>query len=212
MFTGIIEDVGTVKSVEKRGSSGRIRVETSLDTSAFNEGDSVAVDGACLTLTEVLVGAFTADISEETLRVTTLGSLVAGSRVNLEPALTLSKPLGGHMVTGHVDAVGRIRGISGRGGYIDLAVECPPEQLSHIVLKGSVAVDGISLTVASLTSGGFTVAVIPHTMEKTSLAFKKEGMAVNIETDIIGKYVERFLRGSKGSITEGFLLEHGFKD
>ncbi len=212
MLTGIIEDVGTVKSIEKRGSSGRITVETSLDTSVLKVGDSVAVDGACLTLTELFRASCTADISEETLRVTTLGGLGAGSRVNLEPALTLSKPLGGHMVTGHVDGVGRISRISGRGGHIDFEVECPVEHMRQIVRKGSVAVDGISLTAASITRTGFAVAVIPHTVEKTTLGLKKEGMPVNIETDIIGKYVESFLKGSKGSVTEEFLSEHGFKD
>jgi len=212
VFTGIIEDVGTVKSIEKRGSSGRITVETSLDTSAFNVGDSVAVNGACLTLTSVKRGSFTADISEETLNVTTLGGLGPGASVNLEPALTLSKPLGGHMVTGHVDATGRIKSLVNRAGYIDLTVECPEALMKQVVRKGSVSVDGISLTVASMTKDTFSVAVIPHTVERTTLGDKREGTAVNIETDVIGKYVERFMKGVNCSITEDFLSEHGFKD
>lgn len=214
MFTGIIEDVGKVKSIEKTGQTGRITVETSLDISAVRTGDSIAVNGACLTVTGLSAGSFTADVSSETLRVTTLGGLGTGDPVNIEPALTLGKPLGGHLVSGHVDGVGTVTAMEEKGQYIDLEVEVPEELAATLVKKGSVAVDGISLTVASLEGNRFTVAVIPHTVERTTLRSKRRGSEVNVETDIIGKYVERFLRGRSsdegGRIDEGFLAEHGF--
>jgi len=210
MFTGIIEDVGSVKSIEKKGSSGRITVETSLDLSAIKEGDSIAVDGACLTVTGLGGGGFTADLSDETLRVTTLSELRAGSRVNLEPAMTLAKPLGGHLVTGHVDGIGSVASSVARQGSMDLEITAPEALMPLLVPKGSVAVDGISLTVAGLTRTGFRVAVIPHTLERTTLPLKKAGSRVNIETDIIGKYVDRLLRARTRGVTRDLLAEEGF--
>ena len=210
MFTGIIEAVGTVKSIEKKGLFGRIVVGCALDLSGIRVGDSIAVNGSCLTVTELSSGSFSADISAETFRVTTLGELSSGARVNIEPALTLSRPLGGHMVSGHVDGVGVIRKKVERGASANLEVSCPPELMGQIVKKGSVAVDGISLTVAELSSDGFMVAVIPHTLRKTTLPGKREGARVNIETDVIGKYVEKYFASGKQSITEDFLSEHGF--
>lgn len=210
MFTGIIESVGRVISVEKRGAFGRITVETGLDLSQVNTGDSIAVDGACLTVIASSKSSFEADLSEETLKVTTLGGLKAGDKVNIERALTLSRPLGGHLVQGHVDAVGTLKKKTPKGEAIDLEVDVPEGLMAQIVKKGSIAVDGISLTVASLTKTGFTVAVIPHTLKKTNLAIKPEGARVNVETDIIGKYVERFFNKGKGGVTEDFLSEHGF--
>jgi len=210
MFTGIIEAVGTVKSIEKKGLFGRIVVESGLDMTGIKVGDSIAVNGSCLTVTELLSGAFAADISSETFKVTTLGDLTTGSRVNLEPALTLSRPLGGHMVSGHVDGVGTIRKRLDKGSSATLEVSCPAPLMGQIVKKGSVAVDGISLTVAELKADGFTVAIIPHTLAKTTLPDKKEGSRVNIETDVIGKYVEKYFASGKQSITEDFLSEHGF--
>lgn len=210
MFTGIIEDVGTVKSIEKKGPFGKIVVQTALDLSSVQAGDSIAVNGSCLTVTELSGGGFAADISAETFEVTTLGELSPGARVNIEPALTLSRPLGGHMVSGHVDGVGTIRRKVDKGGSATLEVSCPASLMGQIVKKGSVAVDGISLTVAGLSQDGFTVAVIPHTLKKTTLPDKKEGARVNIETDVIGKYVEKYFASGKQSITEDFLSEHGF--
>ncbi|MFQ5465259.1 MAG: riboflavin synthase [Thermodesulfobacteriota bacterium] len=210
MFTGIIEDVGAVKSIEKKGSSGRITVETSLDLSAIKEGDSIAVDGACLTVTGLGGGSFTADLSDETLRATTLSGLETGSRVNLEHAMTLAKPLGGHLVTGHVDGIGRVTSAVARQGSTDLEITAPEPLMPLVVLKGSVAVDGISLTVAGLTRTGFRVAVIPHTLDRTTLPLKKAGSRVNIETDIIGKYVDRLLRARSGGVTRDLLAEEGF--
>lgn len=210
MFTGIIEDVGTVKSIEKKGLFGRIVVGTALDLSCIKVGDSIAVDGSCLTVTELFAGAFAADLSAETFKVTTLGNISPGAKVNIEPALTLSRPLGGHMVSGHVDGVGAIKKKVEKGGSALLEVSCPSALMGQIVKKGSVAVDGISLTVAELSPDGFTVAVIPHTLKKTTLPDKREGARVNIETDVIGKYVEKYFASGKQSITEDFLSEHGF--
>ncbi|MEE9613512.1 MAG: riboflavin synthase [Thermodesulfobacteriota bacterium] len=213
MFTGIIEAIGTVKTVEKKGTSGRITVETALDLGGVAVGDSIAVSGACLTVVALKGNTFSADVSDETLKLTTLGSAGPGERVNLELALTLSKPLGGHIVTGHVDCVGTVERKAEKGENLDIEVSVPREFLPQLVRKGSVAMDGISLTVAVLTDKGFRTVIIPHTIENTTLSEKRAGTKVNIETDIIGKYVERVLKGGGGggkNITEGFLKEHGF--
>jgi len=218
MFTGIIEDVGRVKSVETYGDSAKIEITSSLDLSAMPVGGSIAVDGACLTITGEAggSGSFIADVSAETLRDTTLGKgLTAGRPVNLERPLTLSKPLGGHLVTGHVDAVGVIKNKTSRGGrhggFIEMDIEVPEALCSQIVKKGSITIDGISLTVTATGRGTFGVMLIPHTLKETTLIEKGPGGVVNIETDIIAKYVERSLGGNKESkVTEGFLREHGF--
>lgn len=210
MFTGIIEDVGTVKHIEKKGSFGKIAVETALPLNELREGDSISVDGACLTATGFSGSTFIADVSEETLKVTTLGGLSAGGKVNVERALTLSRPLGGHLVTGHIDGVGSIKKMARSGDYLDLEVSVPPELMAQVVRKGSVAIDGISLTIADLGPGSVRIAIIPHTLVRTTLLSKKEGARVNIETDIIGKYVEKFFNKKESRITEEFLSEHGF--
>ncbi|MBI5827457.1 MAG: riboflavin synthase [Deltaproteobacteria bacterium] len=214
MFTGIIEGAGTVKSIEKKGASGRITVETNFPIEGTRPGDSIAVNGVCLTVDALSGDSFSADVSGETLLVTTLGGLRKREKVNVERALTLSRPLGGHIVTGHIDGVGFIKKKSARKDNLDLEVGVGPELMAYIVKKGSVAVDGISLTVAGLTAEGFRVAVIPHTLRKTTLELKAEGDKVNIETDIIGKYVEKFMTGflteGKKGVNEAFLEEHGF--
>jgi riboflavin synthase len=210
MFTGIIEDVGRVKNIEKKGAFGRITVETGLPLKDVKPGDSIAVNGACLTATRVEGSSFSADISGETLSVTTLGGLKPGDKVNLELALTLSKPLGGHMVTGHVDGVGVIRRMKAEGGNLVIEVAAPMEVLAQVVKKGSITVEGISLTVAGLLSDGFTVAIIPHTLEKTNLLAMGEGAKVNLETDLVGKYVQKFIAKGESRVTEDFLSENGF--
>ncbi len=225
MFTGIIECIGTVKSIEKIGISGKISVKTQFAGDATLQaepalGDSIAVNGVCLTVTRFASGEFVADVSDETFSHTNLGALVSGDRVNLERALTPLKPMGGHIVTGHIDCRGALLARVKKGTGWELEFEIDPEFQRLLVHKGSVAVDGISLTVAALTERGFRVAVIPHTVENTTLQTLREGGAVNIETDIIGKYVERFMRLPKdenqgatkreGNITAGFLAEHGF--
>ncbi|MBI5234984.1 MAG: riboflavin synthase [Deltaproteobacteria bacterium] len=211
MFTGIIEAQGAVKSVEKKGVSGRIHISAGIDLTVSGIGGSIAINGVCLTITTFDDKGFVADISDETLRSTTLGVLVYGSPVNIERALTLTKPLGGHLVTGHVDGIGRLTGKRRSGAGAEFEFSAPEALLRQIVRKGSVAVDGLSLTVAALTDNGFTVAVIPHTLATTTFGNLKIGAEVNIETDIIGKYVDRYLSGrAQGGITEGFLAEHGF--
>ncbi|MBI1911194.1 MAG: riboflavin synthase [Deltaproteobacteria bacterium] len=211
MFTGIIESLGTVKSIEKRGAFGRITIDTGTVLEGVKLGDSIAINGACLTVTGLGGGSFTADLSDETMRVTTLGDLKGGSKVNLEFALTLSKPLGGHLVSGHVDGIGTIRRKITKGDSMDLEINVPEGLMSQIIKKGSITIDGISLTVAELEPYGVKIAVIPHTLQHTTLLSKQEGARVNIETDIIGKYVEKFFRADKGKgVTEDFLAEHGF--
>ncbi len=211
MFTGIIEQTGRVKSVEKRGAFGRISVELGEALKECRLGDSIAVNGACLTATAISNGIFSADVSAESLSLTTLGSLRPGEIVNVEFALTLSKPLGGHIVTGHVDGVGTIARKTREGAFMLIDLSVPALLMDQIVKKGSVAVDGVSLTVAELIDKGFRLAVVPHTLDNTTLGSIAEGARVNIETDIIGKYVERFMRsGARSGITEDFLSDNGF--
>jgi riboflavin synthase len=225
MFTGIIEEVGKVLGLTaesacggRGGSSGRLRVELGAIAEGVRIGDSVSVDGACLTVARIGGGIAEFDVSAETLRVSTLGGLAAGSEVNLERSLRVGDRLGGHFVLGHVDGVGRIERLEAAPGEVALEVSAPPELLSGLILKGSIAVDGISLTLADLAPDRFSVAVIPHTLERTTLRKKSAGDRVNLELDVIGKYVARFLSASRGApgakpsgLTEGFLEEHGFK-
>jgi riboflavin synthase len=225
MFTGIIEGVGKVLGLTagsagggRGGASGRLRVELGAIAEGVWIGDSVSVDGACLTVARIGGGIAEFDVSAETLRVSTLGGLAPGSEVNLERSLRLGDRLGGHFVLGHVDGVGRIERLEAAPGHVALEVSAPPELLSGLILKGSVAVDGISLTLAALAPDRFSVAIIPHTLERTTLRKKSAGDRVNLELDVIGKYVARFLSASCGApgaklsgLTEGFLEEHGFK-
>ena len=215
MFTGIIEGVGSVKSIEKGTVSGKIEVglpDSFLDDRALVLGESIAVEGACLTVTAFSDDCFTADISGETFSLTTLGALKPGVHVNLERALTPSTPIGGHLVTGHIDGVGTIIKKELMGGSVEIELKVPDELRAGLVFKGSITVDGISLTIASVTKDGVRIALIPHTLANTTLEEKTVGSAVNIETDIIGKYVESKLHGEKKveRVTESFLAEHGF--
>jgi len=211
MFTGIIQTVGRVKDIDAKGDSARITVEHGGSIADIKPGDSVAVDGVCLTVVEFSLSVFKADISGETLRLTTLGNKRRGGLVNLENPLTPSSPMGGHFVTGHIDGIGLIARKAAAGEFAEIDFSIPAELQGQIVKKGSVAVDGISLTVADLIEQGFRVAIIPHTLKNTSLSSKKEGDRVNIETDIIAKYVERFLGAyKKQGIDEDFLRRHGF--
>ena len=209
MFTGIIESVGIVRDIVGRGADARLAVSTSMDLADVRVGDSIAVSGACLTVVAVAKDGFSADVSAETLAKTTLKDFRIGDTVNLERALTLSKPMGGHFVLGHVDCVGDIRERTERSNSIIFGIEVGAETGRYIVLKGSVAVDGISLTVNRYENNRFYVNIIPHTARETTLGFKKAGGRVNVETDILGKYVERFVHPDRG-IDENFLLRHGF--
>ena len=186
MFTGIVRELGTVASVEERGEAVRLAVEAPETAAQAALGDSVAVAGVCLTVVEVGGGRLAFDAVPETLRRTSLGRLAPGSRVNLEPALRAGDPLGGHVVQGHVDGVGAVREV-GELTWLD----APPGLLRYCVEKGSIAVEGCSLTVAALDDAGFAVALIPHTLEVTTLGTLAPGDPVNLEVDVLAKYVER---------------------
>ncbi len=205
MFTGIVQDVGRVAGMTTRGGGRRLSVATALDASGFALGESIAVNGVCLTVAALGGASFEADVSPETLRRSNLGELRPGDAVNLERALRPVDRLGGHFVLGHVDAAGRLSSRSAQGGFEVLRFESPDEVTRYLVEKGSVAVDGVSLTVAGLDPRGFSVAVIPHTLERTNLPGRRPGDRVNLEADVLAKYVERLLGGRKPS--EGLTLD-----
>ncbi len=209
MFTGIIENVGIVKDVARRGEDALLAISTSMGLDDVKVGDSIAVSGACLTVITVAKDSFSADVSAETLAKTILKGLKTGDKVNLEKALTLNTPMGGHFVLGHVDCVGDIRERKERSNSIIFGVEVGEETGRYIVQKGSIALDGISLTVNQYEKNRFYVNIIPHTARETTLRFKKAGDRVNVETDILGKYVERFVHPDRG-INSDFLSKHGF--
>ena len=217
MFTGIIEEVGRLERLA--GGEIAIRAEKVLEDVAL--GDSIAVNGICLTVTHFDAAHFTADVMPETVRRTSLAELKRGSRVNLERALTLRSRLGGHIVSGHIDGVGTIAAMQEEGNAILLTVRASDDVLRYVVEKGSVALDGISLTVARVSAADFTVSLIPHTREITNLREKRMGSRLNIETDILGKYVEKLFPGahtrgesdapkSAGGLTMDFLRQQGF--
>ena len=193
MFTGIIEELGSVRSIEERGENARVVITARIVTEGTNHGDSIAVNGVCLTALDVQPDSFAADVSRETLLRSTLGSLRPGAPVNLERAVTPATRLGGHIVQGHVDARGRFVGVEDHGESWTLRIAYPKEIARYLVFKGSVAVEGISLTIAGLTDDYFEIAIIPKTWEVTNLSHLKPGDDVNLEVDVIGKYVERLL-------------------
>lgn len=196
MFTGIVRELGRVESAEDT-SDGRALVVRAGETAArTGVGDSVSVSGCCLTATAVGGGRLTFHAVPETLSRTTLGALRAGDRVNVEPALRAGETLGGHYVQGHVDAVGRVQSVEAEGEGLRVFVEAPPEVLRYCVEKGSVTVDGVSLTVAELADDAFAVALVPHTIAVTTLSDLRPGQPVNIEADVLAKYVERLLDGT----------------
>ncbi len=191
MFTGIVEAVGEVVAVEPAGELLRIVVEAPSIAAEARVGDSVAVRGACLTVTQAGQGRLAFEAVRETLARTALGELAAGSRVNLERALRADARLDGHVVQGHVDGVGRVADLHREDDDVRLFVECPPEVAEHLVEKGSVAIDGVSLTVVGAREGGFDVALIPHTLAVTTLGSLRPGDRVNLEADVLAKYVRR---------------------
>jgi riboflavin synthase len=195
MFTGIVEELGEVVEIVRADTSARLRVSGPLVTSDAHVGDSIAVNGVCLTVTSVSDGAFTADVMQETLRRSILGAVVVGSPVNLERPLTLAARLGGHLVQGHVDAAAAV--ISREPGEAwDVVRFALPDELSrYVVEKGSVTVDGVSLTVSTLGDGWFEVSLIPTTLDLTTLGRKQAGDLVNLEVDVVAKYVEKMLPG-----------------
>jgi riboflavin synthase len=193
MFTGIIEELGKVRAIESRGEDARIVIAASLVTEDAHEGDSVAVNGVCLTALDVKPDSFAADVSRETLNRSTLGRLNPGAPVNLERSVTPVTRLGGHLVQGHVDARGKFLGAEAHGGSWTVRIAYPPEIARYLVFKGSVAVEGISLTIAELTDDHFAIAIIPKTWEVTNFSHLQPGDDVNLEADVIAKYVERIL-------------------
>lgn len=215
MFTGIIEEIGTIKNIKKGKSSIVLEITCAKALQNAKIGDSIAVNGICLTVTTMDTKFFTADVMPETMAKTNLGNLRIGDAVNLEPALTLQKPLGGHLVSGHIDGTGQIIGCEKEDNAILLSIKASEDILKYIIPKGSVAVDGTSLTVAKLTESHFMLSLIPHTMRNTILQHKKIGDKVNIECDMIGKYIERFFMHQKASapssgITLDVLGKNGF--
>ncbi len=217
MFTGIIEEIGTVVSVRKASKSARISVGADMIFEDMKVGDSIAVNGVCLTVAEFSGNIFTADIMNETLSRSSLGQLGVGSKVNLERAMRADGRFGGHIVSGHIDGAGRITSMENEGTAVRVNVAAPAHVMKYVVEKGSIAIDGISLTVAGVVDGGFCVSLIPHTGKSTVLLDKKPGDTVNLENDIIGKYVGRLLTYAeeaeaepKTSITMEFLAGAGF--
>jgi riboflavin synthase len=193
MFTGIIETVGTIAAIEPAGGLTRLVVEAPAIQEGVRIGDSIAVNGACLTVTAVEAGRFAFDAIAETLARTSLGDLRPGSRANLERAMRADGRLDGHIVQGHVDGTGRVRALERAGEDVRLYVECGPEVGDFLVEKGSVAIDGVSLTVVGVDAKGFDVALIPHTLAVTTLGERVPGDRVNLEADVLGKYVVRYL-------------------
>lgn len=194
MFTGIVEEMGAVKAVDKTLAGTRLRLLAKLILDDLPLGASVSVNGACLTVVDVDDQGFAVDVSPETLSVTTLGELATGDPVNLERAMKLSERIGGHLVSGHVDGVGAIASRRQDGNAVVLTIEAPPEIMRYCVPKGSMTVDGISMTINGVQDRSFSLAVIPHTAQSTTLGMKQAGARVNLESDLIGKYVERLLQ------------------
>jgi riboflavin synthase len=210
LFTGLIQDLGKIQSLERRGGGFFLTVATGLSLADVKVGDSIAVDGVCLTAVRLSGRTFTAEVSPETLKRTTLSRAAAGQPVNLEKSLRLSDFLGGHLVSGHVDGTGEVVRVLAEGNSRRYRFRAPGEIARYLIAKGSVAVDGISLTVAEIEEPEFAVAVIPHTAQSTTLGAKKAGDPVNLEVDPIAKYVEKFLRRAEGPAAKGSQLDAGF--
>jgi riboflavin synthase len=215
MFTGIIQAIGTVAKLDKSGGDARIYLRTgTLDLADVELGDSIAVNGVCLTAVALPGDGFYADVSAETLSCTTLGDLSSGSAVNLEKALTLQTRLGGHLVSGHVDGIGILRECRADGHSQRLDIEAPADIRRYIAAKGSICVDGISLTVNSVTDTRFSLNIVPHTLEMTTLKDATPGRRFNLEVDLIARYLERLMWGDQqqksGGVTEAMLKQAGF--
>lgn len=217
MFTGIIEAIGSIRALAPRGGDVRVQVETGkLDLVDVKLGDSIAVNGVCLTAVELPGNGFWADVSRETLARTAFIDLKPGSRVNLEKALTPTTRLGGHLVSGHVDGVGEVISREENARAIQFRIKAPAELAKYIALKGSITVDGTSLTVNAVNGAEFELTIVPHTLLETIMGDYRPGRQVNLEVDLLARYLERLLLGDKaaepvaGGINERFLAEHGF--
>lgn len=215
MFTGIVEEIGTVKAIQKGAASSFIKIQADKIFSDMHIGDSIAVNGVCLTVTDFGRKIFRADVMNETLKRSSLGTLKNGSPVNLERAMAADGRFGGHIVSGHIDGTGTVSDIKNDGIAVWYTISAPPEIMRYIVEKGSIAIDGISLTVAAVTDSTFSVSIIPHTAEQTILSTKKVGDVVNLENDIVGKYIEKLMaplteNRKQSSVTREFLAKYGF--
>ena len=216
MFTGLVAELGTVEKLAQQGNSFHLTVAAAKVMQNLKIGDSVAVNGVCLTVVRLGDASFTADVMPETVRLTNIGLLHAGDRVNLERTLRLCDGLDGHIVSGHVEGLGTIASRRPDGIAMVVTITTPPELLKYIIKKGSIAIDGISLTVTEVTETSFSVSLIPHTAKETTLGFKDVGDRVNLETDIIAKYVERMLGFQKKDeqqeplLDKNILLQNGF--
>ena len=211
MFTGIIRAKGSIGAIEKRGGDVRLRVTTpDLPWSDYEIGDSIAVNGVCLTAVRLLDNGFDTDVSVETLDVTTLKQLAVGDAVNLEPALRVGDALGGHLVSGHVDGIGRMTARADDARSIRMTFEVPGELSRYIAKKGSICVDGVSLTINEVSGNTFGLNIIPHTAEVTTMGAYEAGTAVNIEVDLLARYIERMLGNDAGGLSIDFLREHGY--
>ena len=213
MFTGIIEELGTVGQMDRRPDSIKLTIQARKVLEGTQLGDSIAVNGVCLTVTSMTDSSFTADVMHETMRRSSLSDIKSGSKVNLERAMQVGGRLGGHIVSGHIDGVGHIARIAADGIARVITISIPKDMEPFIVEKGSIAIDGISLTVVSVGNSQFSVSIIPHTMANTTLIDRHPGAVVNLETDVIGKYVHSFTTahtGKRSGITMETLLENGF--
>lgn len=217
MFTGIIEEIGTVRRIERGAAGARLTIAAKTVLGGTKLGDSIATNGVCLTVVAMTADSFSADVMAESLRRSSLGALQSGSPVNLERAMPLNGRFGGHIISGHIDGTGTIASQKREDNAVWLTVHTSPSLLRYIVEKGSIAIDGVSLTVAAVDQTGFSVSIIPHTGAQTILLDKKPGETVNLECDVIGKYVEKLLtpyspaeKSASSSITMEFLAQHGF--
>lgn len=217
MFTGIVEEIGILSRIERGASFCRLTINATKILEDCKQGDSIAVNGVCLTVTQHYSDGFTADVMAETMRRTDLENLKVGDRLNLERSLRLDDRLGGHIVAGHVDSVGTIVGFEQEDIATIMTVAVPPSLTKYIAIKGSVCVEGVSLTVTNVTDSSFQVSLIPFSKESTTLGLKRAGDAVNIEVDMLARYIERLINynnespgGNTDSIDQGFLKSHGF--
>lgn len=208
MFTGIIEEVGILQDFKKGSRSASLTISGKLIFSDLKLGHSVAVNGVCLTVTKINHNQFSADVMNETLSRSSLGDLRSGSFVNLERAMAATDRFGGHIVSGHIDGTGKITAIKKDDIAIWYSIKTDPHIIKYIIEKGSIAIDGISLTVAKVVRDGFSVSIVPHTAKETNLSRKNIGVIVNLENDMVGKYIEKF--ATSNGITKNFLLENGF--
>lgn len=210
MFTGLIEELGRVEKIGRKDSSVHLTIKANMVLEGMKTGDSITLDGACLTVTGLTPNSFSVDVVSETMKRTALSKLKIGDEINLERALKGSDRLGGHLVSGHIDGIGRIKERRSQGDDLMLRIGAPPQIIKYIIPQGSVAVDGISLTAIEVTRDSFTVAIIPHTAKVTTLGRKGVGSSVNLEVDLLGKYVDKLINYKDSKISRHFLAEHGF--